>query len=72
MQATLVAEHAVLSGRACLSVLPEHDPGAIPRNQRQRFAVVADRPAPAHSERDVEIRDLGVYDQLLDAVREAA
>ncbi|WP_235578399.1 DDE-type integrase/transposase/recombinase [Pseudorhodoferax sp. Leaf267] len=68
----VVAEHTVLSGRAQLSVLPEHGPGAIPRNQRQRFAVVADRPAPAQSDRDVEVRDLGVYDQLLDAVREAA
>lgn len=68
----VVAEHAVLSGRAQLSVLPEHGPGAIPRNQRQRFAVVADRPTPVQFERDVEVRDLGVYDQLLNAVREAA
>lgn len=69
----VVAEHAVLSGRAQLSVLPEHGPGAAPRNQRQRFAAVGDRPAASRpTERDVEVRDLGVYDQLLLAVREAA
>ncbi len=68
----VVAEHAVLGGRAQLSVLPEHGPGALPRNQRQRFAAIPDRPAAAPPERDVEVRDLGVYEQLLDVVREAA
>ncbi|MET0334004.1 MAG: IS21 family transposase [Rhizobacter sp.] len=68
----VVAEHPVLSGRAQLSVQPDHGPGAIPRNQRQRFATVGDRPlAPVQDERDVEVRDLGVYDQLLQQ-REAA
>lgn len=69
----VVAEHVVLSGRAQLSVLPEHGPGAIPRNQRQRFASISEGlPAPSRDERDVEVRDLGIYDQLLHAVREAA
>lgn len=69
----VVAEHEVLDGRAQLSVDPEHGPGAMTRNQRQRFAAVAQRvAAPAAAERDVQVRDLAVYDQLMGDVREAA
>lgn len=39
----VVAEHEVLDGRAQLSVDPEHGPGAMTRNQLQRFAAVAQR-----------------------------
>ena len=70
----VVAEHPVLEGRAQLSVRPEHGPGALPRNARQRFGA-ADRPpstAPSLVGRDVEVRDLAVYEQLLHDVREAA
>jgi transposase len=70
----LIAEHAVLAGRAQLSVRPEHGPGAAARNVRQRFGSGAARVAQAaHAE--VEIRDLALYDQLTETVstaREAA
>ncbi len=69
----LVAEHPVLIGRAQLSVEPEHGPGAATRNQRQRYAELGDRPpAPQPTDRDVQVRDLAVYDQLVHDVREAA
>jgi transposase len=72
-QGQIVAEHPVLAGRAGLSILPEHGPGAALRNARQRYAEPpqADR-AP---EREVEIRDLHIYEQLLEqpvAQREVA
>jgi transposase len=59
----VVAEHAVLAGRAQLSVRPEHGPGAAARNARQRFAA-ARASAPADPLREVEVRDLGVYERL--------
>jgi transposase len=66
----VVAEHAVLAGRLQLSVKPEHGPGAAMRNQRQRFAEPLSRsPVAKPADREVEVRDLAVYEQLL---REAA
>lgn len=66
----VVAQHAALSGRHQLSVLPEHGPGAAARNARTRFSDPLNVPAPlvpegAHS---VEVRDLAVYDQMLEVV----
>lgn len=69
---TVVAEHPVLSGRAQLSVLPEHGPGASARNQRQRFATTSDRSRTPNADRDVQVRDLDIYDQLLATAQEAA
>jgi transposase len=64
----VVAEHAVLTGRAQLSVRPEHGPGAAVRNARKRYAEL---PAPngraADTGRDVEVRDLAIYEQLMEA-----
>ena len=61
-----VAEHAVLAGRAQLSVRPEHGPGAAARNARQRYA--APRPAAAVEPlREVEVRDLAIYERLFGA-----
>jgi transposase len=76
----LVAEHPVLAGRAQLSVLPEHGPGAAVRNARKRFATtvpeMADRHPHGAAEREVEVRDLAIYEALLQtpakALREAA
>jgi len=62
----VVAEHAVLAGRAQLSVRPEHGPGAAARNARQRYAAPR-ATAPADPLRDVEVRDLAVYEQLFGA-----
>ena len=69
----VVAEHPVLAGRAQLSVRPEHGPGALARNARSRYADTAGRPPmPESVGRDVQVRDLTVYDQLLHDVQEAA
>lgn len=67
----VVAEHPVLAGRAQLSVLPEHGPGAAARNARQRYAAPAAQ-APVQPERDVQVRDPAVYDQLLESERAEA
>jgi transposase len=64
----LVAEHVVLAGRHQLSVLPEHGPGAAARNVRRRFAEPAALPTVVPAPADaVEIRDLAVYEQTLEA-----
>jgi hypothetical protein len=69
----VVAEHAVLAGRAQLSVRPEHGPGAAARNARKRYAEM-----PGQAERrvdtgrEVEVRDLAVYEQLLGTELEVA
>ena len=69
-QGVVVADHPVLAGRGELSLLPEHGPGAVARNARQRHA--SRQPDQGREpEREVEIRDLRVYEQLLEQ-REAA
>jgi hypothetical protein len=69
----VVAEHPVLAGRAQLSVRPEHGPGALPRNARSRYADMIGRPpVPEPAGRDVQVRDLAIYDQLLHDAQEAA
>jgi transposase len=63
----VVAEHPVLAGRAHLSVHNEHGPGAAARNTRQRYAEPSELPLTARgvdAGREVEVRDLAVYDQL--------
>jgi hypothetical protein len=60
----VVAEHAVLAGRAQLSVCPEHGPGAAARNARQRYAAPRASAVPDPL-RDVEVRDLAVYECLI-------
>ena len=73
-QGRVVATHAVLAGRAQLSVLPAHGPGAAARNARSRISAVSPAPMsrPELLEREVEVRDLALYDQMLEAVREVA
>ena len=77
-----VAEHPVLAGRCELSVRPEHGPGAALRNARKRYAGAtrmrgegAPRDVRARAA-EVEVRDLAIYDTLLDpapeGLREAA
>ncbi len=66
----VVAEHAVLAGRAQLSVRPEHGPGAAARNARQRFGA----PGTVRSvdaAREVEVRDPAVYEQLCELAEAA-
>ena len=68
----VVAEHPVLAGRAQLAVRPEHGPGAVARNARQR-ASSPRAPSGSATERDVEIRDLALYDAVCgSALPEAA
>jgi transposase len=65
----LVAEHPVLTGRHQLHVCPEHGPGAATRNARKRFSNAPPAPttdARAHQLHGVEVRDLAVYDALLE------
>ena len=64
---TLVADHPVLDGRGQLSVLPAHGPGAASRNSRQRYGSEPPRPPSADAVREVQIRDLAVYEQLAEA-----
>lgn len=62
----VVAEHDVLAGRAQLSVRPEHGPGAAARNARQRYAGATAGSHPVDVAREVEVRDLAVYERLVD------
>jgi len=68
----VVAQHAVLEGRYGLSVNPEHGPGAVARNARQRFADTAmlapQEPIAGERLALVEQRDLAVYEQMLEVV----
>ncbi len=61
---SLIAEHPLLEGRHQMHILPEHGPGAITRNVRQRWSspTAASR---AESPIEVEVRDLEVYEALL-------
>lgn len=64
----VVAEHDVLAGRSRLSVRPEHGPGAAARNTRHRYSDLPQarvRAVDLHSE--VEVRELAVYEQLVDS-----
>lgn len=64
----VVAEHAVLAGRAQLSVLPEHGPGAAARTVRQRHGNRPPKSTPAVDlSREVEVRDLAIYEHLFAA-----
>jgi transposase len=70
-QGSLVTEHPVLPGRHQLCVNPAHGPGAAARNARKRFSAPALAPADApatHRLQGVEVRDLAVYEELLEAV----
>ena len=63
----VVAEHAVLAGRARLSVRPEHGPGAAARNTRHRYSDLPQAGVRAVDlQSEVEVRELAVYDQLID------
>lgn len=64
-QGQCVAEHRILPGRFQLSVDPAHGPGAVARNARSRFGQAASEKTPPASH-EIEIRDLAVYEQLLE------
>jgi hypothetical protein len=61
----VVAQHPVLAGRHQLQVDPAHGPGAATRNARTRFSAPTSAPAANHLQ-GVEVRDLEVYEQLLE------
>jgi transposase len=68
----VVAEHVVLAGRAQLAIRPEHGPGAAARNARSRYANAGLPPTrrqlpTCDLSLQVEVRDLGVYEQLQEA-----
>lgn len=62
----LVAAHPVLVGRHQLCVQAEHGPGAAARNVRQRYSTPCAGTA-AMPDGAVQVRDLAIYDQLLEA-----
>jgi transposase len=59
----VVACHPELPGRYQISVLPEHGPGPIARNARQRYATPP-AATPAITLPAVEIRELAWYDAI--------
>jgi hypothetical protein len=64
----LVATHGLLAGKHQVHIVPEHSPGAIARNQRNRHSSAALRAHFAGSvQPEVEVRDLDVYEQLIAA-----
>lgn len=69
-QGALVAEHPVLAGRHQVSVRPEHGPGAVLRNVRRHFVPAPSDTGPADLPGSalppVQVRDLAVYEQLLE------
>lgn len=65
-QGRCVAEHRILAGRFGLSVDPAHGPGAVARNARSRFGQATAASAPRSASHEIEIRDLAVYEQLLE------
>jgi Mu transposase-like protein len=65
--AELVAEHAVLTGRHQVSINAEHAPGAAARNARRRYSSAPHARGAAHGLHAVEVRDLAVYEQMLEA-----
>ncbi len=62
----VVAEHAVVAGRGQINALPEHGPGAATRNVRQRYSAPR-APTAVDPSREVQVRDLAVYDRLFSA-----
>jgi hypothetical protein len=66
---TLVARHPELAGRHQLSIDPAHGPGAIARDARSRLSrAPAAQDLEAVRLTEVEVRDLGIYEQLLEEV----
>jgi hypothetical protein len=57
----------VLAGRAQLAVKPEHGPGAVARNARKRLSTPPASSTLSAEARDVEVRDLALYDALSEA-----
>jgi len=62
----LVARHPLLAGKHQVRIVPEHSPGAIARNARQRRSHGAHHGAASSAHSEVEIRDLSVYEQVID------
>ncbi len=63
----LVACHAQLPGRHQVSIDPRHGPGAIARNARRLLSRVGGGGAPGDARlTEVEVRDLGIYEHLLE------
>jgi len=63
-----VAEYEILTGKHQLRVDPAHGSGAIRRNARSRYGDVAGSAPPRPQIPDIDVRDLAVYEQLLEVV----
>jgi transposase len=66
-RAALVARHPLLEGQHQMRILPEHGPGAIARNARRREARAPQSNITSPARCEVEVRDLALDEQLLDA-----
>jgi transposase len=60
-----VARHRLLAGKHQVHILPEHSPGAIARNARQRRSHAPQAGSSKGLHAEVEVRDLTVYEQLI-------
>jgi len=62
---TVVAEHPEVPGKYQLRILPEHGPGAIARTARRVRSARGAMSRASTPFAEVEVRDLAVYDTLL-------
>jgi transposase len=60
-----VARHGLLAGKHQVHIVPEHSPGAIARNARQRRSHAPHAGPLTSPHPEVEVRDLHVYEQLI-------
>lgn len=60
-----VARHRLLAGKHQVHILPEHSPGAIARNARQRRSHAPHAGPLSSPHPEVEVRDLDIYEQLI-------
>lgn len=63
----VVAEHRLRTGEHELAILPEHGPGAVARNARQRYGHNGHPISFDPRSLEVEVRDPAIYDTLAEA-----
>ncbi len=66
----VVAAHRLRSGQHELAIDPAHGPGAAARNARSRYGHHGSRSRPDPLAGEVEVRDPGVYDTLVEGAME--
>ena len=57
--------HLLLADRYQMRILPEHGPGAVARNSRQRFSLSGEAPTSRWwRSAEVEVRDPRIYEEV--------